>query len=415
MTRRGVMCSTAALSGAGAMLAVIGCGGDHRPAGRPPAAACRNAVTDTLGLVARRIYHEVATGANAGDATNRVQHSVALMDAAARGDANATRAALVGLLNRQIVRIRVTRGARVLAKVGRAPALGPVRGTLRDPQGRAVATYVLSVGSDTSFAALTAGLTGAHVLLRSGRHPIRIRGPLEPGPPSVPDRGPVRYRGHAYQAVSFSATAFPAGHLRASLLIPSRLADRCVGGSAQTVADTIGRVGRRIYDEERAGPHVSSTLRHVERFAPFRRAVARADPLATRAAIVSLFGSHIHMVRIRASRGPALVADVGGPAVLAPVQGTLLGARGRPYGHFLLAVQDDAGYVKLVRRFTGAQVLLRSGAHQVIGTLSPGPASVPDRGRVAYRGRDYEAYSFAAEAFPSGPLRISILVAQPPA
>jgi hypothetical protein len=30
---------------------------------------------------------------------------------------------------------------------------------------------------------------------------------------------------------------------------------------------------------------------------------------------------------------------------------------------------------------------------------------------VSYRGRDYSAYSFVGEAFPSGPLRISLLVA----
>ena len=231
----------------------------------------------------------------------------------------------------------------------------------------------------------------------------------------MPDRGPVRYRGHAYQAVSFSATAFPARRLRVSLLIPSSRANRCAGDLARTEADTIGAVAQRIYYEERAGSHVGYTLRYVERFAPFRRAVARADPVATRAAIVALFGTHIHMVRVRASRGSALVADVGGPAVLAPVRGTLRDARGRAYGHFLLAVQDDAGYIKLVRRFTGAQVLLRSGTRRVMWTLVPGPASVPTRGRVAYRGRDYEVYSFAAEAFPSGPLHISILVAQPPA
>jgi hypothetical protein len=29
---------------------------------------------------------------------------------------------------------------------------------------------------------------------------------------------------------------------------------------------------------------------------------------------------------------------------------------------------------------------------------------------VAYGGRSYDAYSFAAEAFPSGPLRISLLI-----
>ena len=93
------------------------------------------------------------------------------------------------------------------------------------------------------------------------------------------------------------------------------------------------------------------------------------------------------------------------------MHGTLRSA-GKVVGHFSFAIQDDAGYMKLAHRFTGADVLMRTGAKQVMGTLDPGPASVPDRGTVSYRGSDYQAYSFIGEAFPSGPLRISLLVAQ---
>ena len=106
--------------------------------------------------------------------------------------------------------------------------------------------------------------------------------------------------------------------------------------------------------------------------------------------------------------GSQLLADVGGPYALAPVHGTLRSG-GRVVGHFTTAIQDDAGYLKLARLFTGADVLMRAGARQVMGTLSPGPASVPDRGVVSYGGRSYQAYSFTGEAFPSGPLRISLL------
>jgi hypothetical protein len=46
----------------------------------------------------------------------------------------------------------------------------------------------------------------------------------------------------------------------------------------------------------------------------------------------------------------------------------------------------------------------------VEGLLSPGPDAIPDHGPVAYRGTNYEAYSFKAEAYPSGRLRISLLL-----
>ena len=114
-------------------------------------------------------------------------------------------------------------------------------------------------------------------------------------------------------------------------------------------------------------------------------------------------------MRVRVTIGDRLLIDDGGPFVLAPVHGTLRSG-GRVVGHFEMAIQDDAGYLKLARLFTGAEVLMRSGARQIMGTLDPGPASVPDRGAVAYRGRTYQAYSFSGVAFPEGPLRISLLL-----
>jgi hypothetical protein len=75
-----------------------------------------------------------------------------------------------------------------------------------------------------------------------------------------------------------------------------------------------------------------------------------------------------------------------------------------------MAIQDDAGYLKLAHLFTGADVLMRTGGRQVMGTLSPGPADIPARGEVPYAGKTYEAYSFTGEAFPAGPLRLSLLL-----
>jgi hypothetical protein len=112
---------------------------------------------------------------------------------------------------------------------------------------------------------------------------------------------------------------------------------------------------------------------------------------------------------VRVTIGGRLLIDDGGPYALAPVHGTLRSG-GRVVGKFEMAIQDDAGYLKLAHLITGAEVLMRTGSRQVMGTLSPGPASVPDRGAVTYRGRTYQAYSFSGVAFPSGPLRISLLL-----
>ncbi len=226
----------------------------------------------------------------------------------------------------------------------------------------------------------------------------------------MPDSGTLSYGGQAYQAASLAGTAYPTGAVRIALLVPSREIS-CPASTAQARVETLGHVGENIYEEEHESADVTATLRTLERAPFFGRAVAEGSVAATRAAIERFFAEHLHVVRVRVMISGRLLVDVGGPYALAPVHGTLR-LHGRVVGQFEMAIQDDAGYLKLARLFTGAQVLMRVPGRQVMGTLSPGPATVPDRGNVTYGGRSYEAYSFVGEAFPSGPLRISLLIAQ---
>jgi hypothetical protein len=62
-----------------------------------------------------------------------------------------------------------------------------------------------------------------------------------------------------------------------------------------------------------------------------------------------------------------------------------------------LSIQDDTGYIKLLERFTGARVVLRTRAGVVPGSARTAPA----RSSVE---------AFAARAFPDGPLRVTLLV-----
>ena len=112
--------------------------------------------------------------------------------------------------------------------------------------------------------------------------------------------------------------------------------------------------------------------------------------------------------------GLVAAVDVGGPDALGPISGVLGGRARAVGGRVLLSVQDDLGLILLVRRFTGADVLLRLGHRQVRGTLRPGPDEIPDLGQVSYRGHDYQAFSFQAQAFPSGSLRVSLLLPRNP-
>jgi len=79
----------------------------------------------------------------------------------------------------------------------------------------------------------------------------------------------------------------------------------------------------------------------------------------------------------------------------------------------VLSVQDDLGYVKLETRFVGAPVLLRAEGRRVPVEGNLAAAALPRSGPYRYRGRSYEIYSFVAEAYPSGALDVSLLVAVP--
>jgi hypothetical protein len=228
----------------------------------------------------------------------------------------------------------------------------------------------------------------------------------------VPSRGKLGFDGKRYEVASLTGSTYPSGGLRIALLVPGN-SIRCPSAAAQIPVQTLGQVGERIYQEEAGSPYVRATLRHIEADPSFRQAVAARDIGAIRAAIVRFFGEHIHVVRVRVyatepGGAQRFLYDLGGPHVLAPVHG-LVRSGGRIVGKFSYAIQDDAGYLRLAHLFTGAEVLMRTEGKQVMGTLEPGPAQVPRLGPVTYHGKRYAAYTFTGEAFPTGPLQISLL------
>jgi hypothetical protein len=379
------------------------------------ARGCTAVSAAALGEVGERIYRQAAAGRGVAEAVARVTRSPSLAAAISAGDSAAARAALQALLANQIARIEIVKAGHVFASAGSGPAIAPVRGSIPATDAR----FVLSVQADASYLKVTKQVTGAEIVLLGGnastpasarRLAATLPGPL---PANIPASGTLVDQKRKYAIFSLTGSVYPAGSLRIVLLVPHR-AIRCAGSNLQTHVATLGHVGELIYQEEAASPYVQATLRHIEDDSGFQRAVATRDLAATRAAIVGFFAAHIHVVRVRVnvsepSGAQRFFYDLGGPYVLAPVHGTLRSG-GRVVGHFSFAIQDDAGYMKLANRFTGADVLMRTGGRQVQGTLSPGPPSVPDRGPVSYRGHDYHAYSFTGEAFPSGALRISLLI-----
>jgi hypothetical protein len=216
-------------------------------------------------------------------------------------------------------------------------------------------------------------------------------------------------------SVRTAATGRPAGQPAAA---PAAVAGAaatpsqpCGAQAAETLARTAGVVASRIYRNELTSSEVVSDRHQVEGYKPLLNALEGGDRTALKEAVSSLVYSHTHIVRLRVTRGNAVLADVGGPQILAPVEGTLR-EHGRTLGRYALSVQDDLGYVKLVTRFIGVPMVLSSGTHvlAVEGALDPGPSPIPAHGPVSYRGASYQAFSFTARAFPSGSLRISLMV-----
>jgi hypothetical protein len=211
---------------------------------------------------------------------------------------------------------------------------------------------------------------------------------------------------------SLTATLFPSGPATIALALPTPSASLCGATAADTRLNTIGYAARNLMRGEAHGPAVARTLRDAAVDPAFRSAVVAGNPAAVRAAIVGLFRDRaLHIVRVRAWRGPRLINDVGGPYVLSPATGTITAPGGAVAGRFMLSVQDDTGFIKLVHRFTGADVVLHTSTGTVPGSnLSPGPAFVPGLSTVAYHGVVYRSYGFTGTTFPSGTLEVTLLV-----
>jgi hypothetical protein len=388
--------------------------GHGRLAGLPDStgadlAACGDPVASTVGYMARRTYRNDGSGLNSVYSRGRVEGSRALADAVARGDAAGATTALRKVLYHQITRIAVYRGVSLLAEIGHEPALAPVRGVLKDRSGRVVGRYVFSIQGDGAFAGLTGSSASSQVIIRDGTR--QLVGSLVPGPAQIPDRGAVSYAGVTYGAYSFAGTSFTGGRIRISYLIPpDGVASVCGSSPEATVLNTIARRALGIYHGELFSAQTQAAAQIISRSQAMIAAVQSSSPTAVRAAIVGLFRTRLHIVRIRVTSAGSLINDVGGPAVLAPVAGEFHDRAGRVIGQFLFSLQDDAGYLKLVHIFSGGEVLMRVGGRQVAGTISPGPAHPPDFGPVTYRGVTYQAFSFPATAFPNSPLRITILI-----
>jgi hypothetical protein len=371
--------------------------------------ACSTAVLGALGDVAMRVYHEGISSERTGSALSFITRSSALRQAVERDDPSAARTAAQALIaTGHMTNLRVLREGRVLADVGAPDALAPLHGAIVGASGASIGTFVASVWADNGFVQETDGIAQGVTALRERGRSIAASFALPPG--ELPAQGTLTMRGTDYAYTSFPAAAYPTGELRVYLLKPlSSIAPLCGASAQDTLVNTLRRVARLIYAGE-GGRHAFTQVHRVQHDQQLLRAVAARNPAATRRAVEHLL--HEHVVRLRVSAGGRLLSDVGGPFVLAPVHAPLH-LNGRRIGGIELSIQDDEGYKRLTGRLAGLNVLMYMNSRLVKNSLGPAPGTVPASGTYRYRGRTFRVYTLHAQAFPSGPLRIAVLIPIP--
>jgi hypothetical protein len=188
----------------------------------------------------------------------------------------------------------------------------------------------------------------------------------------------------------------------------------CGVRSAATLASVDTQVAQRIYADELEGRETLIDQAHVRQSPALLRALSSGNTAAIVSAVHAIvYTPHWHIVRLRVLRAGHVIADVGGPDVIAPVTGVLK-EHGRTLGRYVMSVQDDVGYVKLVSRFIGVPIDLYRGSSFLMGTLQPAPSLARSEATLIGRGGAYRAQVFAAGGFPAVALNVALLVPLPP-
>ena len=227
-------------------------------------------------------------------------------------------------------------------------------------------------------------------------------------------RHPPRLRGIAAVALACGCLALVtlAGAGPAS---SEAAATACGASTFATLAAVDATVVTDIYRNELAGTEVSFDLAQITGAADLRGAVAAGNRAATLKAVSRIvFHPAWHIVRLRVlDAAGQILADVGGPYVIAPVSGVLRSG-GRVIGRFVMSVQDDAGETKLETRFVGDPIGIYLKDKLVAERYASFPAAPPGGSDLTLGGVRYHPIRESYDAFPTGTLEEVVLLVTPP-
>ncbi|HWX88554.1 MAG TPA: hypothetical protein VNX67_10305 [Solirubrobacteraceae bacterium] len=214
-------------------------------------------------------------------------------------------------------------------------------------------------------------------------------------------------------AISFDFDLPASGRRSGNMAGVGRTGGPCGSSTFATIEAVDESVARRIYVAELRGYEVRANIAHIAGSAELLAALQSADQTAVHAAVHAIvYTPHWHIVRLRVQQKGHVLADIGGPDIIAPVSGTLR-VKGRSVGSFTMSVQDDLGYTKLVSRFIGVPLDLYRNGSPVMGTLQPPPALPGNGETLTVAHTKYQALVLDTKAFPTGTLKVALFVPEP--
>ncbi len=170
---------------------------------------------------------------------------------------------------------------------------------------------------------------------------------------------------------------------------------------------TLAAVALRIYNEESRGTVDQAPVRALERDRMLVHAVALGDAATARSQAARLMAAASHITGIRILRAGRQLANVSLPFVVAGKPRPL---RAVPGAEAQVSIQDVLGYVSLVHRVTGTEVVVRGSSGHALASLAAAThARLPRSGRVSVAGRTYEAASFVEPGWAGERLTIWLL------
>jgi hypothetical protein len=188
--------------------------------------------------------------------------------------------------------------------------------------------------------------------------------------------------------------------------------------SASAPAPGLGRsiaIARHVYGNEVNGGRVHHDLQLIASDPALLEDLARGDLTGARAeAMNKMLSNRLeHITRVSVVNGGRVLLNAvwneNGVFVVAPLKQSI-SFHGWGLGTLLVSVQDVVGYVKLVHKFTGAEVVVRGASGQVRSSLpAAAHAALPTSGHVQLDGRYYEVGSFGVKGWGGETLTVWLL------